>query len=271
MAQRTIAETIVAVRGGGDVATGTIQKLVHVGFKVVILETAQPLMIRRTVALGSAVVAKKATVEGITAVLTTAKNLEKVWANDQVPVIIDPEGVSLYKIKPQVLIDAILAKKNLGTNRTMAPITIALGPGFEAPTDVSAAVETMRGHNLGRLIFKGTPLADTGIPGVIAGRSFERVIHAPVSGVVHYVHQIGDQVNQGETLFYIGATPIPSPLSGTLRGLIAEGTTVEVGLKVSDVDPRPNVDCHCISDKARAIGGGVLEAVLMLGHQQRLF
>lgn len=271
MAQRTIAETIVAVRGGGDLATGTIQKLVHAGFKVLILETTHPLMIRRTVALGSAVLAKTATVEDMTAVLATEKNLEKVWASGRVPAIIDPDGVSLYKIKPQVLVDAILAKKNLGTKRNMAPITIALGPGFVAPTDVNVAIETMRGHDLGRLIFKGTPLADTGIPGVIAGKSFERVIHAPTSGVVRYVHQIGDQVDQGETLFYIDQTPVPSPLSGTLRGLIAEGVTVEARLKISDVDPRPNVDCNCISDKARAIGGGVLEAVLMLGHQQGLF
>ncbi len=271
MAKQTIAETIVAVRGGGDLATGTVQKLVHAGFKVVIFETEKPLMIRRTVSLGSAVWDQTTTVEDITAVLTTEKNLEKVWASGRVPVIIDAEGESLSKIEPTVLVDAILAKRNIGTHRKMAPITVALGPGFEAPTDVNIVVETMRGHNLGRLISAGKPLPNTGIPGVIAGKSAERVIHAPASGVVRYVHQIGDQVSQGETLFYIGQTSVPSPLSGTLRGLIAEGANVELGLKIADVDPRANVDCGCISDKARAIGGGVLEAVLMLGHQQSLF
>lgn len=271
MAKRAIEDTVVAVRGGGDLATGTVQKLVHAGFKVVIIETSIPLMIRRTVSLGSAVLDGQATVEDMTAVLTTEKNLEKVWENNQIPVIIDPDCELISKVNPQILVDAILAKKNIGTKRSMAPITIALGPGFRAPQDVNAIVETMRGHNLARLIFDGEPLANTGIPGVIAGKSFERVIHAPASGKVQYIHQIGDQVLKREALFTIDQTRVLSPLTGTLRGLIAEGAMVKKGLKIADVDPRANINCYCISDKARAIGGGVLEAALMLGHRYHLF
>lgn len=267
MAQR-ITDTLVIIRGGGDLATGVAQKLWHAGFKLIMLETEQPLMIRRQVSLGSAVSDKKTTVEDITGVLSSEENIEKVWKNDQIPVIVDSKGDVIHTLKPTVVIDGILAKRNIGTNHSMAPITIGLGPGFKAPDDVDAAIETMRGHDLARIIVDGEPLANTGIPGLIAGKTDERVIYSPATGRMKYCHKIGDQVQKGSVLFYLDTTPVLSPLTGTLRGLIVEGAWVEKGLKIADVDPRPNIPCNHISDKARAIGGGALDAVLMLGRQK---
>lgn len=153
----------------------------------------------------------------------------------------------------------------------MAPVTIALGPGFNAPSDVDVVIETMRGHSLGKLIFNGSSLPNTGTPGLIEGKDKERVIHAPASGIVIHKRAIGDQVAEGEILFTIDEQPVRSTLSGTLRGLIAEGTKVAAGLKVADIDPRSHVDCWSISDKARALGGAVLEAALFVGRQKNLF
>lgn len=173
-------------------------------------------------------------------------------------------------MKPLIVIDAILAKKNLGTHRGMATITIALGPGFSAPQDVDVVIETMRGHTLGRLYFEGTALPNTGIPGEIGGKSAERVVHAPASGQVTHLKKIGDIVLKGEVLFFIDQVPIYSPLTGTLRELISEKVTCYQGLKCADVDPRSveKVDCFTISDKARALGGAVLEAIFMVGRRK---
>lgn len=267
---KSITDTTIVIRGGGDLATGVAQKLFHAGFKLVMLETAQPLVIRRGVSLASAVADGKVDIEDMTGVSTVLENVEKVWKNGEIPVIVDPEGESIHELKPTVVIDAILAKKNIGTTHAMAPITIGLGPGFKAPADVDAAVETMRGHDLARIIYDGEPLPNTGIPGLIAGKREERVIYAPAEGRMRYRHHIGDQVQKGEILFYLGTTPVLSPLTGTLRGLIVEGTEVTKGLKISDVDPRPNIACDHISDKARAIGGGALDAVLSLGLKKGL-
>ncbi|KAF1290089.1 selenium-dependent molybdenum cofactor biosynthesis protein YqeB [Candidatus Enterococcus leclercqii] len=261
----TIAETLVVVRGGGDLATGVIQKFHRSGFKVVILETEQPLAIRRTVSLCSAVYEGMYQVEDLTArMITEVAQCEAIWSAGEIPLLIDPLGKSLQKLKPTVLVDAIIAKKNLGTNRQLAPITIALGPGFSAPQDVNVVIETMRGHRLGRLIFAGEALPNTGVPGILGGKSRERVVHSPAAGVVKHVRKIGDQVTAGELIFYVDTTPVYSPLDGTLRGLIQAGLTIPKGLKVADVDPRPreDVDYQTISDKARGLGGAALEAAL---------
>lgn len=266
-----IEETIVVVRGGGDIATGIIQKLVHAGFKVAILETDRPLAIRRTVAACNAVYFGDYQVEDLKfKKVDQAEDCVKIWQQNEVPLLIDPAGKSLALLKPTVVVDAILAKKNLGTHRQMAPFTVGLGPGFSAPQDVNVVVETMRGHTLGRLFFEGRALPNTGVPGVLGGKSAERVIHSPASGKVSHVRVIGDYVAKGELLFYVGDTPVYSPLDGTLRGEIAEGLTIPQGLKCGDVDPRPaeSVDCFTISDKARALGGAVLEAVLMYLHEE---
>lgn len=267
----SLKEKLIIVRSGGDIATGVIQKLVHGGFKVLVLETGKPLMIRRTVALGSAVLEHQVQVEDLTAECADESRIEAVWQRNHIPVVIDPAGSLIQKLKPKVVVDAIIAKKNFGTNKSMAPLTIALGPGFSAPEDVDAVIETMRGHQLGKLILEGTAMPNTGTPGVIAGFGAERVIYAPVEGEVAKAASIGDQVEAGQLLFSVSGHPVYSPLSGTLRGVIADKTVVPKGLKVADVDPRANVDCFSISDKARAIGGAVLEAVLWQGRSKGIF
>ncbi len=264
---------LAVVRGGGDIATGVIQKLWHSGFKVVVLEVAAPTTIRRTVALSTAVQMGEARVEDMTALRAESLAMAlQTLEEGKIPVLIDPEAKSLETLRPTFLVDAILAKRNLGTNRGMAPVTVGLGPGFTAPEEVDAVIETMRGHTLGRIIKKGQALADTGVPGEVGGKSTQRVVHAPCEGLVRHYRQIGDRVQQGETLFYLGDTPVPSPLSGVLRGLIAEGLQIEKGMKAADVDPRPSsqVDCDTISDKARSVGGAVLEACLWLGREKGL-
>jgi xanthine dehydrogenase accessory factor len=271
--KQAITETVVLVRGGGDLATGVIQKLYHAGFKVVVLETAMPLAIRRTVALCNAVFQGQQQVEDLAAVLIhSVTDCEACWQKKQIPILIDPEAIVIKQLKPLVVVDAILAKKNLGTKKAMAPITIALGPGFCAPADVDVVVETMRGHYLGRLYRQGKAIANTGIPGEIGGKSAERVIHSPATGKVKHIKAIGDVVKQDEPLFLVGPTIVRSPLNGVLRGLISDQVECTKGLKCADVDPRPvdQVDCFTISDKARALGGAVLEAILLVGRDREL-
>ena len=257
----------VVVRGGGDIASGTIQKLYRSGFKVIILEIDKPTAIRRNVAFSDAIYNGESIVEGIKAVkVSNLEEIQEAHKNKFIPILVDPEGNILKEIKPLALVDAILAKKNLGTNKNMAPITIALGPGFNAGVDVDVVIETMRGHNLGRLIFEGYAMANTGVPGEIAGFSKERVIYSEESGKIKNISKIGDIVNKGDVLAYIGDTKVLAPISGLLRGLIKDGTEVTEGLKIGDVDPRlKEVENYTtISDKARNIGGGVLEALLMM-------
>jgi xanthine dehydrogenase accessory factor len=271
--KQSITDSIIVVRGGGDLATGVIQKLYHAGFNVVVLETEKPLAIRRSVALCNAVFEGSQQVEDMTGHLAVSvTECRKSWQNGQIPILIDPQGEVIKLLEPLAVVDAILAKKNLGTDKTMAPITIALGPGFSAPEDVDVVIETMRGHYLGRLYFNGSAIPNTGIPGEIAGKSAERVIHSPTAGNVTHKKTIGATVKKGELLFYVGETPIYSPLDGVLRGLISDQVICQKGLKCADVDPRPSekVDCFTISDKARALGGAVLEAILFLGHQKNL-
>jgi len=260
-------KTIVAMRGGGDIATGVVQKFYRSGFPVVILETPQPLTIRRTVALSTAVYTGEFQVEDMIACrVDSHKECEEIWEQGRIPILIDPEGEFIKDLKPTILIDGIIAKKNLGTYKNMAPITIALGPGFEAGVDVDIVVETMRGHNLGKLYFEGKAIANTSIPGEVNGKSAERVIYATHSGKVKHIKKIGDWVEEGEGIFYIGECLVPSPIKGTLRGLIHDGLLVKKGLKCGDIDPRPRhtVDCYSISDKARAIGGAALEAAMLM-------
>ncbi len=262
---------LAVVRGGGDIATGVVQKLWRGGFHVVVLETAKPTTIRRTVALSTAVQEGSTQVEDMRARLAESRaEIDACFAKGEIPVLADPACHWLEKLRPPFLIDAILAKKNLGTRREMAPVTLALGPGFLAPQDVDAVVETMRGHSLGRLIRQGGALPNTGVPGELGGKTAERVVHAPCAGLVAHCHSIGDRVKKGEALFTLDGHPVPSPLDGVLRGLIAEGMRVEKGLKSADVDPRPaeEVDYTTISDKARCLGGAVLEACLLLGREK---
>ncbi|MDL2258701.1 EF2563 family selenium-dependent molybdenum hydroxylase system protein [Eubacteriales bacterium OttesenSCG-928-K08] len=258
---------LVVVRGGGDLATGVIQKLHRVGFKLLVLEVEQPLAIRRSVAICEAMYDGFANVEDIAARrISDLDEISACFAAGQVPVFADPKGDAIFKLSPIAVVDAILAKRNINTHKGMAPITIALGPGFSAPQDVSAVIETKRGHDLGRLILNGGALPNTGIPGEIGGKSAERVLHAPAAGLIKHIRKIGDIVEKDEPIFQVGQTIVHAPFCGLIRGLIREGIAVQKGLKLADVDPRTDVDVNTISDKARCLGGAVLEALLHLGR-----
>lgn len=263
----------VIVRGGGDIATGTIHKLHRCGFKVLVLEVEKPTSIRRNVSFSEAVYDGQVVIEDVKAILVREKEeIEKAWKAGEVPVIVDKEGIYIDIMKPTVVVDGILAKKNLGTNKNMAPITIALGPGFNAGKDVDVVIETMRGHNLGRLIFEGYALKNTGVPGELGGFSEERVIYSTDEGKIKNVKKIGDIVNAGEVIAYIDKEKVSTKISGLLRGIIRDETIVNKGLKIGDVDPRLSEveNYNTISDKARNIGGGVLEAILILLNKKRL-
>ena len=250
----------IVVRGGGDLATGVVQKFFRAGFPVAILETSAPTAIRRSVALSEAVYDGFAQVEDVACRRVSGPDeFESCWQEGTVPLLVDPDGESIRAVRPAAVIDAIIAKRNLGTHRGMADVTIALGPGFCAGEDVDVVIETMRGHDLGRLIFEGYALPNTGIPGDIGGKSAQRVLHAPVCGTVIHKKQIGNTVELGETLFTIGGTEVRAPFTGLLRGLIRDGAMVPQGMKVADIDPRIDVDWRTISDKARCLGGAALE------------
>lgn len=266
---------LIVVRGGGDLATGTIYKLKKCGYRILVLETEKPSAIRRNVALSEAVYEGSWQVEDVLARLAgNMEEAELIMDEGNVAVLIDPQCRCLEKCKPFALVDGILAKKNLGTNRRMAPITIALGPGFTAGDDVDAVIETMRGHRLGRVILDGEAIPNTGIPGAVAGITKERVIHAPEEGILRNVRHITDSVTKGETIAYIetkeGKVEIKAAISGILRGLIRDGYQVTKGFKIADIDPRKEEyeNCFLISDKARCIAGGVLEAILYLKNKK---
>ncbi len=268
---------LIIVRGGGDIATGTIYKLKRSGFPVLVLESVYPASIRRQVCFSEAVYDGSARVEGMEAVL--AANLEEAKTflkAGQLTVLADPKGTSIAQLKPQVLVDGILAKRNCGTTKDMAPLTIGLGPGFYAGVDVDVVVETKRGHHLGRLIYEGPAAENTGIPGTIGGYTKERVIYAPESGRLKAQVRIGDLVEQGQTIAKIrlsdgSSVTVEATINGVLRGMIRDGFLVKKGLKIVDIDPRSEelTNCFCISDKARCIAGGVLEAVLHFQTERR--
>jgi len=259
---------IICIRGGGDIATGVIQKFARAGMRVVVLELQKPTAIRRTVALSTALETGIMQVEDITSrhVSYARHNLEACWSNGEVPVIVDPNGTHIDEIRPICVIDAILAKRNLDTNKRMAPITIGLGPGFHAPDAVSAAIETMRGHKLGCLILHGEPLSNTGIPGVLGGKSAERVLRAPCAGIIRHRRKIGEFLKIGEVVFSVKGIDVQAPFAGILRGILATETEVFPGMKAGDIDPREleKDACITISDKARALGGAALEAFLYI-------
>jgi len=262
-------KNLIIVRGGGDLATGSVYKLKKSGFSVLILEAANPSAIRRNVAFCEAVYQGSQTVEDMTCYLAESlQQAEDLLSEGKLAVLVDPMGETIPKLKPLAVVDAILAKKNLGTNRKMAPITVALGPGFTAGVDVDAVVETKRGHNLGRVLWTGSAAANTGIPGTIGGYGKERVIHCPAKGIARNVKKITDTVSKGDVIAVVETeseiVPVEATLDGILRGLIRDGYPVKVGFKMADIDPRVEEynNCFTISDKARCIAGGVLEAIL---------
>ncbi|KPL86440.1 selenium-dependent molybdenum cofactor biosynthesis protein YqeB [Ardenticatena maritima] len=268
---RLFADTLVLLRGGGDLATGAVARLVRAGFPVVVLELPRPLVVRRTVAVATAVLQGEITVEDLHARrVDSAATAVRLAREGVVPVLVDPEGATLPHVRPTVLVDARMAKRNLGTHQTDAPLVVALGPGFTASEDCHAVVETARGHFLGRVYWRGQALPDTGTPGLVQGYGRERVLRAPVAGTVQALVEIGDMVQAGQAVALVDGEAVHAPFPGVVRGLIADGTPVPAGLKIGDIDPR-GVREHCftISDKALAVGGGVLEAVLTWLNTQR--
>lgn len=262
---------LVIVRGGGDLATGTIYKLYQANFNVLILETSSPSSIRRNVSFSEAVYEGSQTIENITCYLASSyEEAKQRLANNELVLLVDADCSCLKHFKPIALVDAIIAKKNLGTTKDMAPITIALGPGFEAGKDVHAVIETKRGHHLGRVLYEGKAIKNTGIPGDIQGYSKERVIHSSTSGILYNVSKITDTVKKGDVIAYIqneeGKHEVKATMDGLLRGLIRDGYKVTEHFKIADIDPRLSEynNCFTISDKARCIAGGVLEAILHL-------
>ncbi len=256
--------TLILLKGAGDLGTGVAWRLYKAGFPIVIAELPQPLVVRRTVAFASAVYEGEIAVEGVTA--RRAKDIaeaRQLLDDGIIPVLVDPEGAARLELRPSVLIDAVMAKRNTGTRLDDARFVIALGPGFTPNVDCHCVIETQRGHNLGRVLWNEPAEPNTGIPGEIGGKGAERVLRAPCDGVVTGLKRIGDEITCGEMIARVNGSEVIAPFDGTLRGLLHDGLTVTAGMKLGDVDPRAKREhCFTISDKALAIGGGALEAVL---------
>lgn len=262
----------VVIRGGGDLATGVAEVLYQSGFKILILDIEKPSSIRRSVCFSEAIYEGVTKVENIICKKVENENdIEKCWNEKIIPVMVDEKGEIIKKIKPDVVVDSIIAKKNLGTTKDMAPITIALGDGFEAGKDVDIVVETMRGHNLGRIITSGRAMKNTGIPGEIKGVSKDRVIYSLANGIFSSVKKIGDTVQKDEIIGYVGNVEIRGKISGVLRGIIREGYEVTENMKIGDIDPRieEKNNCFTISDKARSLGGAVLKSIMFRLKEER--
>ena len=261
-----IASFSVVVKSGGDLGTGVAWRLHRCGFRVIVTEIARPTAIRRAVAFASAVYEETFVVDGVTARLAAGDaEIAACWSAGEVPVLVDPQAAVIERVRPLTVVDAIVAKRNSGTRITDAPIVVAVGPGFTAGVDCHAVVESNRGHHLGRVLLDSSAESNTGIPGTVGGENTRRVLHAPVSGILHPLCRIGDLVHAGDLVARIDDTPLHSQLDGVVRGLLHTGLYVRSGFKVGDVDPR-GIASHCftISDKALAIGGGVVEAILYL-------
>lgn len=238
-------------------------RLHRAGFRnLLLLEIEHPLAVRRLVSFSEAVPLGSIRVEGIRAQRISEKEDNPRRSTDGIPVLVDPAGKSISRLRPDVVIDAILAKRNTGTSIDDADLVIGLGPGFTAGKDVHCVIETMRGHNLGRVVYSGAALADTGVPGSIGGYTSERLLRAPRNGFFVSDHDIGDRVNRGEQVATVDGAPVIAQIPGVLRGLLRTDTPVTRGTKLGDIDPRGKTDfCRTASDKAMAIGGGVLEAI----------
>ena len=254
---------LVIIRGGGDLATGVAVRLFRAGFPVMILEIERPTVIRLPVSFARVIYEGKVMVEEVEAVLIPSwEKAEDIIKKGKIPVLIDSEGNCIEKLSPTVIVDAILAKRNLGTRIDLAPLVIALGPGFTAGEDVDIVIETKRGHNLGRVYYQGQAAPDTGVPGEVGGESKRRLLRAPAEGKIVPLYQIGDSVKAGEIIAEVEGIPLKAEISGVLRGLIYPQSWVTRGMKVGDIDPRGIREfCFTISDKARSLGGAVLEAI----------
>ncbi len=257
---------LVVVRGGGDIASGVIHRLFMSGFKVVVLETEKPTAIRRAVSFCEAIYRDEIVIEGVKGVYAKApESIEAILNAGSIPIFIDEKGEIIKTLRPIAVVDAIIAKRNLGTIREMAPITIGIGPGFHGGIDVDAIIESQRGHNLGKVMYEGEAAENTGLPGIINGFSEERVLRAPCDGIANPLIKIGDYVKEKDVVCVVKDMEVFAGVTGVLRGMIKDGFAVYKGMKIGDIDPRGIREyAFTISDKARAIGGGVLEALMHL-------
>lgn len=262
---------LILIKGAGDIATGIAVRLKNAGMQVVMTEIAIPTTVRRSVAFSRAVYEGSAVVENITAKLVLDfAQIPAVLQQDEIPVLIDPRCEVLKSIHFDAVVDSILAKKNLSTDSTQAPVVIGVGPGFSVPQDCHCVIETQRGHDLGRCIYQGCAAKNTGIPGEIGGYTVERLLRAPCDGIFHPILAIGDAVKAGQTVAMVDDQPVTAQIDGIVRGLLQDNVPVKSGMKSGDIDPRGCYEhCFTVSDKARAVGGGVLEAILHLGLQNR--
>ncbi len=261
---------MILIRGAGDIASGIAVRLHRCGFTLAMTDLKRPTAIRRTVCFSEAVMGESCTVEGITAERALSQaDAQRIWGRGHIPVFADDAGMATSLLRPDAVVDARLAKVNLDTSLTDAPIVVAVGPGFTAGKDCHAVIETQRGHYLGRAIYQGSAAPNTGVPGNIGGYTTERIIRAPKAGVFHPIRAIGDQVGADEIVAYVDDAPVRCLIGGTLRGILPQGTQVHAGMKSGDVDPRCMAEhCLCASDKALSIGGGVLEALLHFGYRE---
>lgn len=257
-------DALILIKGGGDLGTGVAWRLHKAGFPVAVTELAQPLVVRRTVAFASAVYDGEIAIEGVTAWRAdSVDEARRLLDDEMIPVLVDPEGAARAALQPRVLIDAVMAKRNTGARKTDAPFVIALGPGFTPNVDCHCVIETQRGHNLGRALWNRAAEPNTGIPGEIGGKGAERVLRAPTDGVLVGVIKIGDMARRDEIIATVNQQPVRAPFDGVLRGLAHDGLRVTENLKIGDLDPRAAREhCFTLSDKALAIGGGALEAIL---------
>lgn len=263
--QKSLHELVVLIRGAGEMASGVAHRLHRCHFRVCMLEIPQPIAVRREVSFCEAIYEGKKKVEGVQATfIESPKEIFSLWERKEIPILIDPEGRKTIEfLKPDVLVDAIMAKKNLGTKIDDAPLVIGLGPGFTAGKEVHVVIETNRGHHLGRVILEGSAEPNTGVPGEIGGYTIERVLRTPKKGIFRAQKLIGDRVTKGSVVAVVEDYPVIAQISGVLRGLLRDGVEVHRGMKVGDIDPRGKREfCFTISEKARAIAGGVLEAIL---------
>lgn len=259
-----MSSPLVLIRGGGDLATGVAVRLRRSGFAVVVAEIERPLAVRRRVALAEAVYEGSIKIEDVTGRRAQAsEDVAGILEAGEIPVLIDPEARSRESLKPLALVDGRMRKAPPEIGREAAPFVVGLGPGFTAGVDCHAVIETNRGHRMGRVIWEGQAEPDTAVPEAVAGYDVDRVLRAPASGVIRSLKSIGDLVDAGEAIVEIGGKPLQAPFDGALRGLLHDGLTVDEGSKVGDLDPRKDPSyCFLISDKALAVGGGVLEALL---------
>ena len=265
MAGKTLRDLVICIKGAGEQASGIAWRLYQANLcKIVMIEQPVPLAVRREVSFCEAVISGKKTVEGVEALqVTEPEAVASVWQSGKIAVLVDPKWQIVQRIGPDVLVDAILAKRNLGTQIADAPLVIGLGPGFVAARDVHMVIETNRGHNLGKVIVSGSAEPNTGIPGFIGGYDKERVLRAPISGIFKSDRKISDKVCRNDLIGEVDGCGVHTQIAGIVRGLIRSGLQVEKGLKLGDIDPRGEVNCcYTISDKSRAVAGSVLEAIL---------